>query len=82
MLSVLFLKAPTYETSQLVSQHNPNAYYYSFEYEGRNSIFEYAFALNTPPVPHGINLIFFFSVLKDFIIITNFIIFESRCLSC
>jgi hypothetical protein len=55
MLSVLFLKAPTYETSQLVSQHNPNAYFYSFEYEGRNSIFTYAFAVNTPPVPHGID---------------------------
>jgi len=55
MLSVLFLKAPTYETSQLVSQHNPNAFYYSFEYEGRNSIFEYTFASNPVPVPHGVS---------------------------
>ncbi len=54
MLSVLFLKAPTYETSQLVSQHNPNAFYYSFEYEGRNSMNDYSFASNPVPVPHGI----------------------------
>ncbi|KAK4035777.1 hypothetical protein OUZ56_027860 [Daphnia magna] len=55
MLSVLFLKAPTYETAQIVSQHNPNAFYYSFEYEGRNSIFEYAFAPNPVPIPHGVS---------------------------
>lgn len=53
MCSVLFLKGPTYETTQLVSQHNPDAFFYSFEYEGRNSIFSYLFAANPPPIPHG-----------------------------
>ncbi|XP_046631305.1 cholinesterase 1-like isoform X3 [Daphnia pulicaria] len=55
MCSVLFLKGPTYEMSQLVSQHNPNAFYYSFEFEGRNSIFNYLFAVNTPPFPPGVS---------------------------
>lgn len=57
MLSVLFLKAPTYETSQIVSQHNPNAFYYSFEFEGRNSLNDYSFSMNPVPVPHGIRLL-------------------------
>ena len=57
MCSVLFLKGPTYEMSQLVSQHNPNAFFYSFEYEGRNSIFNYLFAVNTPPFPPGMSRI-------------------------
>ncbi|XP_045023594.1 LOW QUALITY PROTEIN: acetylcholinesterase [Daphnia magna] len=58
MCSVLFLKGPTYETTQLVSQHNPDAFFYSFEYEGRNSIFSYLFAMqnaNPPPIPHGVS---------------------------
>ncbi|XP_046631314.1 cholinesterase 1-like [Daphnia pulicaria] len=54
MCSVLFLKGPSYEISQLVSQHNPNAFFYSFEYEGRNSIFNYVFAGNPPPFPSGV----------------------------
>ena len=69
MLSVLFLKAPTYETSQLVSQHNPSAYYYSFEYEGRNSLFEYNFPSNAPPVPHGMNLIFISRFRKNLLLL-------------
>jgi hypothetical protein len=66
MLSVLFLKAPTYETSQIVSQHNPNAFYYSFEFEGRNSLNDYSFSRNPVPVPHGIRLLAvpFFSRIK------------------
>ena len=55
MCSVLFLKGSTYETSQLASQHNPNAFFYSFEYEGRNSIYNYVFSGNLPPIPHGFN---------------------------
>jgi hypothetical protein len=61
MCSVLFLKGPTYEMSQLVSQHNPNAFYYSFEFEGRNSIFNYLFAVNTPPFPPGTSRISYFT---------------------
>ena len=55
MCSVLFLKGSTYETSQLASQHNPNAFFYSFEYEGRNSIYNYLFinSDSPPPIPHG-----------------------------
>lgn len=53
MCSVLFLKAPTYETTQLVSQHNPDAFFYSFEFDARNSLFIYLFAANPPPIPHG-----------------------------
>ncbi|XP_032791458.2 cholinesterase 1 [Daphnia magna] len=55
MCSVLFLKGPTYETTKVVSQHNPNAFFYSFEYEGRNSLFTYLFAKNPPPIPHGVS---------------------------
>ena len=57
MCSVLFLKGSTYETSQLASQHNPNAFFYSFEYEGRNSIYNYLFinSDSPPPIPHGQN---------------------------
>ena len=55
MCSVLFLKAPTYETSQLVSQYNPNAFFYSFEFDARNSLFIYIFAANPPPIPHGVH---------------------------
>ena len=53
MCSVLFLKGPTYLTAQYNAQHNPNTYWYSFNFAGRNSIFEYAFARNPPPIPHG-----------------------------
>ena len=54
MCSVLFMKAPTYEMSQLVSQYNPNAFFYSFEFDARNSLFIYIFNNNPPPIPHGI----------------------------
>lgn len=53
MSGTLFLKAPTYELIQLTSQYNPESYFYSFEYEGRNSLFGYLFVGNPPPVPHG-----------------------------
>lgn len=53
MCSVLFLKAPTYETMQYHSDHNPNSYFYGFNFLGRNSVYDYAFALDPPPISHG-----------------------------
>ncbi|XP_046449413.1 juvenile hormone esterase-like [Daphnia pulex] len=52
--SVLFIKEGTYENLQLISQHNPSAFFYSFEYEGRNSLCNAFFIGNQPPVPHGV----------------------------
>ena len=34
-------------------KHNPNSYWYAFNYEGRNSLFIYLFLGNYPPIPHG-----------------------------
>lgn len=55
MLGVLFLKSAGYETVRLNSLHNPDSYWYAFNYEGRNSLFIYLFAGNYPPIPHGVN---------------------------
>jgi len=55
MLGVLFLKSPGYETVKLNYKHNPNSYWYAFNYEGRNSLFTYLFLGNYPPIPHGVN---------------------------
>jgi len=54
MCSVLFLKGPTYITAQYNAQHNPNTYWYSFNFEGRNSLFTYFFIKSDPPIPHGV----------------------------
>ncbi|KAI9552097.1 hypothetical protein GHT06_022434 [Daphnia sinensis] len=54
MCGVLFLKEPSYETTQLASKYNADAFFYSFEYEGRNSIYNYVFAANPPPIPSGV----------------------------
>ncbi|KZS04109.1 Carboxylic ester hydrolase [Daphnia magna] len=58
MLGVLFLKSAGYETVRLHSLHNEHSYWYSFNYEGRNSLFIYLFASNPPnypPVDHGVD---------------------------
>jgi len=34
-------------------KHNPDSYWYAFNYEGRNSLFTYLFLGNYPPIPHG-----------------------------
>nr|CAH0102948.1 unnamed protein product [Daphnia galeata] len=64
LCSVLFIKESTYENLQLIAQHNPSAFFYSFEYEGRNSLCNAFFIGNQPPVPHGVchsdELIYFF----------------------
>lgn len=57
MWGVLFIKSAGYETVRLNSLHNPNSYWYAFNYEGRNSLFIYLFDARIPPVdspiPHG-----------------------------
>ena len=35
----MFIKAAGYETVKLHSQNNPNSYWYSFDFEGRNSLY-------------------------------------------
>ena len=54
MCGALFLKGPTYETAQYNALHNPNTYWYSFNFEGRNSLFVYMFLNADIPFPHGI----------------------------
>lgn len=54
MCSVLFLKSPGYETVRLHSQNNPHAYWYSFNFEARHSMFTWLFVGNWPPIPHGV----------------------------
>lgn len=53
LLSVLFIKAPTYEMAQLVSASDP-VYFYAFNFLGRNSLFDYVFIRSPPPFPHGV----------------------------
>ena len=60
MCSVLFLKDPTWELIQLTSQYNRNSYFYSFEFDARNSLFIYLFPGDKPPIPHGSILVFLF----------------------
>lgn len=76
MCSVLFLKSPGYETVRLHSQHNPHSYWYSFNFEARNSMFIYLFVGNWPPIPHGTP----FSIeLLNWVIL---MFFDFRCWSC
>ena len=56
LCSVLFIIESTYENLQLISQHNPSAFFYSFEYEGRNSFCNAFFIGNQPRVPHGMSI--------------------------
>lgn len=51
---MLFLKEGGYQTVQIHSRFNPNAYWYSFNYEGRFSLYTVLFFPNLPPIPHGV----------------------------
>ena len=53
MCSVIFIKEGSYETVREHSRFNPAAYWYSFDYEGRWSLFPYIFFGKEPPIPHG-----------------------------
>jgi len=53
MSGVLFLKESSYINAQYSAQHNPNTYFYAFNYEGRNSLFTYFFLNSGLPFPHG-----------------------------
>lgn len=63
MCGVLFLKDPTYQMIKNTHRYNPDSFFYSFEYEGRNSIFIYLFPNEKPPIPHG--KISFIIVIKE-----------------
>jgi hypothetical protein len=65
MLGVLFLKSAGYETVRLNSLHNPDSYWYAFNYEGRNSLYIYLFAGNYPPIPHGNRFELYIQALKN-----------------
>ena len=52
------LRTAGYETVRLHSLHNPDAYWYAFNYEGRHSLFTYrdfTHGSDFPPIPHGTN---------------------------
>lgn len=49
------MKEGGYETVNLHSKHNPKAYWYALNYEGRHSLYNVMFFPNIPPIPHGVN---------------------------
>ena len=51
--SVLFLKDPTWELIRLTSPYESNGFFYSFEFDARNSLYTYLFVGDRPPIPHG-----------------------------
>jgi hypothetical protein len=53
LVGTFFLKAATYEFMKYNSIHGGESYFYSFEYEGQNSVFNLLFSGETPPLPHG-----------------------------
>ncbi len=55
MCSVLFFKESCHETTILHSKFNPNSYWYSFIFEGRNSLWNAVFRPPRPPMEHGNN---------------------------
>lgn len=56
MVGTFFLKAGTYEFMKYNSMNGGQSHFYSFEYEGENSVFNLLFTGGdgTPPVPHGV----------------------------
>ncbi|EFX83387.1 hypothetical protein DAPPUDRAFT_240264 [Daphnia pulex] len=72
MCSVLFLKGPTYENSQLVSQHNPNAFFYSFDHADE---LIYLFIYPFPSIPPGLNASETQHSMKMLQVWTNFVKF-------
>lgn len=77
MCSVLFIKESAYETSQLISEYEPNTFFYSFEYEGRNSMCNIYFVGDQLPIPNG----YFFCLTnrKQFIFVTSQVLFLGVC---
>jgi len=67
MTGVTFIKSAGYENVVLHSKHNPNSYWYSFDYEGRYSLYFYMYFGHWPPYPHGVShadeLIYLFEFL-------------------
>jgi len=55
MCSVLFFKESCHETTILHSKFNPNSYWYSFIFEGRNSLWNAVFRPPRPPMEHGVS---------------------------
>jgi len=54
MCSVLFFKDSCHQMVVTHSKFNPNAYWYSFKYEGDVSLWTFMFIATLPPIPHGV----------------------------
>jgi len=65
LVGTFFIKSATYEAMKYNSLNDVDSYFYSFEYEGENSLWNLLFALEQPPIPrgvtHGDELIYLFS---------------------
>jgi len=55
MTGVTFIKSAGYENVMLHSKHNPNSYWYSFDFDGRYSLYFYMYFGHWPPYPHGVS---------------------------
>ena len=58
MIGTFFIKASAYEFMRYNNLHGGQSQFYSFEYQGENSVFDLLFmGGNTPPIPGGMCII-------------------------